>query len=565
MRTIRSTLCWFFALEALVCLWSVPVVVLQFMRSREDGGAAAIPHVVVNSPMVVAGIIFAITCWMGWSNRTAARWWGLAASGVNVAFAAMTIFIYFYAPLWNASAAPRMAMAISEIAGIEAIAGIAGLVTFGGWNLAAEIDADSGAPHIEGDGTRWLLDRVIWVAAFGGFVAGMWGWWLWGQAQGLASRGMLVLYGEFVLAELAMVTVHELGHTLTGKALGMRLRAFIVGPFQWRVRDGHWTFEFRASDFWATGGATAVVPGNAHQPRRDHIRMIAGGPLASLLAGLAGLALLLEAPRHAWRNEWELLALFTTLSLLSGVVNLLPSQTKKRNYSDGAQIYQLLSGGAWGDYHHAMGIVGATTVTALRPRDYDIAAMERAAAVITQGQRALLLRLLISSYYTDCGQMKEAGLALNAAEDVFHDSAGDIPVELYTAFVTGKALVLHDAEGAREWWDRMEAKKATKLNADYWLARAAFLWIEGGRDEALAAWEKGNALVQLLPQAGAYEMDRDKYAQLRRELDAEGGEVAERLCGDEVNWGSVSRQSRPQDHPRASRAEPNSAAILKTT
>jgi len=151
--------------------------------------------------------------------------------------------------------------------------------------------------------------------------------------------------------------------------------------------------------------------------------------------------------------------------------------------------------------------------------------MERAAEVITQGPRALHLRLLISSYYRDWGKTEEAGLALNAAEDVFHDSAAEIPVELYTRFVIGKALVLRDAEGARAWWDRMETKRPTHFNADYWLARAAFLWIEGGTAEAREAWAKGNVLVQNLPQAGTYEADRDKYAQLRRELEREVAEL----------------------------------------
>ncbi len=536
MRAIRSTLCWVFAAEAVVCLWPVPALVLELAAAHAGGGAtASILHVVVSLPMLAAGLVFSATCWMCWSRKRAARWWGVSASGINLAFAAMMIFVLLYAPWSSAASVPRLAAVEWQLAAVEAIAGIAGLVAFGRWDATAQLEAGSAAPpHIEGDGTNRLIDRVVWVAGFAGFVAGMWGWWLWGHAQGLPGHGALLLYGEFAIAELAMVFVHEMGHALTGKVLGMRLRAFVVGPFQWRVREGRWRFEFRVSDFMATGGATAVVPTDPQQGRSREIKMIAGGPIASLIGGVAGLAALLEAPHHAWQNEWELLALFTTLSLLSGLVNLLPSQTKKGNYSDGAQVYQLLSGGPWGDYHHAMGIVGATTVTALRPRDYDIAAMERAASVITQGPRALHLRLLMASHYRDCGQMQEAGLALNAGEDVFHDSAPDIFVELYPTFVFGKAFVQHDAEGAREWWDRMETKNPAH-DADYWLARAAFLWIEGGREEALEAWEKGHALAQRLPKVGAYEADRDKYDLLRRELDA-GRKVPE-LRGELVTAG----------------------------
>ncbi|MFP5226277.1 MAG: M50 family metallopeptidase [Acidobacteriota bacterium] len=536
MRAIRSMLCWVFAMEAVVCLWPVPGLVLRWIRVHTgEARAAMLPHVAMNAPMLAAGLIFGATCCACWARRKAARGWGVAASGINLAFAAMTVLLYWYAPWRDNSDRLRTAAAVGAMVAIEAGAGIAGLVVFRRGDPVAPQEAEESTPHLEGDGTHALLDKLVWVAGFAGFVAGMLACRLWGQSQGLPTHGMLPICGEFVAAELAMVAVHELGHALTGKALGMRLRAFVVGPFQWRVRDGRWRFQFRVSDLLATGGAMAVVPTDPQQPRRREIQMIAGGPLASLVAGGMALGLLFEAPHHAWRQEWELLAMFATLSLVAGLVNLLPSQTKNGNYSDGAQIYQLLSEGPWGDYHHAMGIVGATTVTALRPRDYDVAAMERAAAAITQGVRALQLRLLIASHYRDCGQMQEAGEALNAAEDVFRDSAPEIPVEFYATFVFGKAFCQRDAEGAREWWDRMEAKAPTHSTADYWLARAAFLWIEGGREEALEAWEKGNALARRLPKVGAYEAERDRFAQLRRELD--GGCEARRPESEMVTAG----------------------------
>jgi hypothetical protein len=67
----------------------------------------------------------------------------------------------------------------------------------------------------------------------------------------------------------------------------------------------------------------------------------------------------------------------------------------------------------------------------------------------------------------------------------------------------------------------MEAKKPKRFNADYWLARSAYLWMEGRWEEARDAWEKGHALAEELPKFGAYEFDRYRYALLRKELDAE--------------------------------------------
>ena len=514
MRAIRSILCWVYGFEAVICLWPVADGVWAAFR-RRAGGLDLRP----NWLLVVAGIAFAMTCWAYWRRMKTVRWWGGAAGVLNLVFAGAMIVAAVFLP-GDRRSTFRMESSLWGLAAVEAAVGFAGIVAFS-WYDAAERAELPGPARIEGDGTHPLFDKLVWLAGFGGFVVAMWSWWRWARVEGLPQRGGLPYYMEFLIAELAMVTVHELGHALTGKALGMRVRAFIVGPFQWRVRDGRWGFQFRLADLLATGGAAAVVPARADQTRSRELWMIAGGPLASLIAGAAAVGALLAAPHHRWRNEWELLALFATLSLLAAVVNLLPFQTRKEQYSDGAQLYQLLSQGAWGDYHHAMGIVGATTVTALRPRDYDIGAMERAAEVITQGPRALHLRLLMSAHYRDCGRMKEAGQALNDAADVYEDSASGIPAELHTAFVIGKAMVQRDADGAREWWERMKAKKANHLNADYWLARAALLSIEGHKGEAREAWAKGNALAQKLPNAGAYEVDREKFAMLGRDLDAQ--------------------------------------------
>jgi hypothetical protein len=60
----------------------------------------------------------------------------------------------------------------------------------------------------------------------------------------------------------------------------------------------------------------------------------------------------------------------------------------------------------------------------------------------------------------------------------------------------------------------MEAKKSTHFGVDYWLAQSALLWIEGRKDDARKAWEKGDLLAQQLPAAGDYEFDRYRCALL---------------------------------------------------
>ena len=522
MRAVRLILCWMYACEAVVCLWNVPSTVIHAVRLyRGHGSLLAWWHLASILPMAVAGMAFAMLCVTFLAKRRTARAWAIMSGTLNVVFAGFLMALMSFAARLGHGSAIHLGGGIVRADVLTLALGFTGITAFWRWDGAAEQKVPGPPPsRLAAEGAHSALDKLVWVSSLAAAVAAMFGWWHWARLHGLPHAGGLPLYVEALEAEFAMVAVHELGHVLVGKALGMRLRGLAVGPFQARVRDGRWTFRFRLSGLFATGGATAVVPTNPRQPLSRRIWMIAGGPLASGVTGLLALGLVLMAPRHSWGANWQPLALFATFSLIAAVANLIPFRTQA-SWSDGAQIAQLRSGGPWADFHQALSVVGSSTVTRLRPRDFDILALERAARGITGGIPAVQLRLLAYLYYLDSSQLREATQALNEAEAVVQESAPDLPVEFYADFVFGKAFVQRDAEGARLWWERMEARKPARSSADYWLARTAVLWIDGRTQEAKEAWEKGNAQAQRLPKAGAYEAERDRFALLRRELDAE--------------------------------------------
>jgi hypothetical protein len=115
--------------------------------------------------------------------------------------------------------------------------------------------------------------------------------------------------------------------------------------------------------------------------------------------------------------------------------------------------------------------VASTLVTQLRPRDYDIESIHRAAAHIVQGQRALLPHLYTSDHYLDINRLPEARLAFANTEKVYLESAQEIPAELHTVFVFGAAFLQRDAADSRLWWQRMEDKtQLTSMWTTGWLA-----------------------------------------------------------------------------------------------
>src|SRR5260370_21384220 len=145
------------------------------------------------------------------------------------------------------------------------------------------------------------------------------------------------------------------------------------------------------------------------------------------------------------------LSLLGAWSLVLCAVNLAPLRIQGGGYTDGAQIYQLLSDGPWGDFHQVAAVVGSSLVTPLRPRDLDIQAILRAAHSINQGTQGLIPRMYSYVYFLDTGKIAEAGEALREAESVYARSAADIPAERHTEAVCGIVYSGRGAAAAREW------------------------------------------------------------------------------------------------------------------
>jgi hypothetical protein len=270
--------------------------------------------------------------------------------------------------------------------------------------------------------------------------------------------------------------------------------------------------------------------------------MIVAGPLANLGSGIVAFcAVFLIAPNSPLQAG-GMLFLFGIYSFILCATNLIPFRTGEQ-YSDGAKIYQLLAGGPFAALHGAMSVVASSLVSPLRPRDYDIELMQQAAAGgAAQGKQLMLLCMLRHHHFFDCGQFADAALALAEAEAIYRQYASEVPAELHSDFVFGNAYVKRDAMGTRAWWQRMEEKKPTKFNGDYWLAHSALHWIEGDLYTANDSWHKGAAIAKQLPQARAYEFDRYRYVLLRQALDESSSRLRDRMESSQSGTGDLAFQ-----------------------
>jgi hypothetical protein len=521
MRILRSGVAWAFLFTAAIYLWlTVLVIRLPVSVHRHYHSPPLVHRSPIFGVFFGLAVLFAFAGWTVLKKKPSARVWGLGASIVAllplVAFVSDPFYLHHYS------------------AWILCAPGVAGLIAFARPWTEAQANGNARPPSpIPGDGTNKVINALVWVA---GIVAGFESikpWYRWAAAHRLPPAHHWLSLSQLAVVILAIVVIHEGGHALTGLALDMKLTAVVLGPFHWWVSYGKWRFAPRWAGLFTFLGAVALLPTKMENYRRRKILMVFGGPAANIVTGLLAMLAVLTAPGHAWAGSWILLVYFATDSLLIGLLNLVPFGAGGR-YSDGAKLYQLLSQGAWREYHWLMGMMGSATVSALRPMEYDIAMIRRVRGTAARGHDELLMYLAEYAYFLDRNELGEAGLAIEKADRFCVESAFNPPAEWCGVLVFGNAFLRRDARAARQWWERLEAGKAK--NEARWISLSALLWSENRLGEASAAWQKAAKWTEQLPQAGMWEAERNALNLLRRALDAPAPPVATETVALSPQW-----------------------------
>jgi hypothetical protein len=486
---------WLFGINAILFFAITVRYVFILFGAIGEGAAGSIAR--LSGYAAMAGVYAAAFLMLKKGGKWA-RYLALAASVLNLPF------YWVVQPAW-----------------IWSIAGALGLVVFWRQQTVDQLAMKTmKPPRTRGDGTSSSIDVLANVALFSGFLIAGYYWASWSAQRKLPNHdGLLALLLTIEVAMLLTTLAHESGHAIAALLLKMKLRRFVIGPVEGSFRGGRWQLRFRAAGFLGAPGGVGVVPSTLTNLRQRHVLVAAAGPAASLAFGLLAAWAALSAKGHWWEETWMAAAYTATFSLLSFAFNLIPMRPTSV-YSDGARIYQLLGRSPWGDVHLALSMGSCTLASPMRPRDCDIHVLRRAAAFLTKGMEALLLRVQAQTYFHDCGLIPEAVRSLEEAEAVFAESIDDLRADLHKSFVFANAFLKRDSAQARQWWNRMEAKGSTTVDAEYWLSRSALLWIEGDIAEADAALKQSVALIKELPPTGAYEYDRDCVEQLRSAIAA---------------------------------------------
>jgi hypothetical protein len=516
MQGIRRFMGAVFGLQALTLLLSIPSFfrVSRAIHHFEQDGLTQLATLLLAA--CILNLVPTVAWWKLARGRTDARLWAIAAS-------VLCLPLPFPGIVGRAQSIGHSWIVFARLLHVphqllELAVGMAGLAVFLPSAASAPATAEPKLERIAGDGTSKFWSYAFQALLTAGVVCVFVLWPRWGGSQGLESPPFAASIACFLLALFLEICCHELGHFTAGALCGRKLRMLHVGPCRWQMRNGKWEFEF--SPKLLLSGSVILVPRTLENFRRNKAIELAGGPLASLSLSVTGLVALLICMSTALRPSWFLFATITSVSGMSFFANLIPQRTKLF-YSDGAQLYQILSKGMWGKVHLALGMAGTSLLSSIRPRDWDIGLINESADFLKTGIQGMVLRMLASHYYLDSGNIPEAVDTMNAAANLFNEQAIRKPADFYAGFVFMNAFYGRNLPAAEVWWQKLQALKKIEYDGDYWLARSSILWLSGDLTGARQAWEHGDEKARKLPSYGIYDFTRSQYGELRRILDQE--------------------------------------------
>jgi len=248
---------------------------------------------------------------------------------------------------------------------------------------------------------------------------------------------------------LLVLAVHEAGHLLGGFRHGMRFLLLIVGPFQLSRTPGgikfNWIF-----NLGTMGGLAAATPNPDRPLKPQLLSLIAGGPTASLLLALAGLA-------AVGLGEGRIGAYGLILGALSFLIFLVTAIPLRAGgfMSDGMQFIEVIRGGRAVEERQTLMVLMAQSLGGARPRDLDRAVIQQVLAFESaEPVRRVAARLYAYLVAVDSGSERAAEHAAWLAENIdgFPDGfRQSIAIELALhAATTG------DTDGLRNWLKRAQ-------------------------------------------------------------------------------------------------------------
>lgn len=321
------------------------------------------------------------------------------------------------------------------------------------------------------------------------------------------------------------IALHELGHLLAGLFQDFRLALYTAGFLGIRGTEKGIKLFFN-SDFNSLGGLAATFPeqlSSGPDLRRKFARIIAAGPLASLVAGVSGIAggWLLMQLAHKPASLTEsigMILLFVTgfMSALLFLVTSLPLPTRGF-MTDGARFLSLLNGGEKGLREEAGLVVMAFMGAGKLPGEYPAEMLDRLTTLPADSLLGLNGHFTAFLHHLDRGEVERAmPFAQTIEANITAVPAGPFRRYYLKDLVFFYAFLVKDAEKACAVWADIEKGAEKDRDVAGYRVKAALALLDGQIPNATAFVEAGLQKLTELPFLGQRRFE-EKWLGLIRE------------------------------------------------
>lgn len=202
----------------------------------------------------------------------------------------------------------------------------------------------------------------------------------------------------------AAIVLHEAGHLIAALLLDFEILGGSLGPFRASRFHGKWTL--RVSGKAPACGSVSAIPRNNALWRARMLVVVAGGPAATLLTGIAASSMLPDHAAHSWASAF--LGALTQFSFFIFILGLIPNGPKARTRNDANLFLSFWRNTPETEEILLYHLITQMQIAGLRPRDYPEQFMREIAAARGRPEARLLYANTIVLWAIDRDDMATA-------------------------------------------------------------------------------------------------------------------------------------------------------------
>src|SRR5690625_4281021 len=335
-------------------------------------------------------------------------------------------------------------------------------------------------------------------------------------------ENLLVFLLLIYVALFLIINIHEFGHFFFGKLLGYRLLMYQIGFLNFTYENGKMKFSFKKIKGFS--GFCAMVPmKDTDMLDHKHVLFYSGGIIFNVATALVSLVAL---PFVSGIYVQGFIYIFSSLSILLGLINLMPFKTAGNQLTDGKFIIGIFKN----DEHirALLTLQNQTTKLAagIRPKELSFDQEELAGF---DDPSLLLMQYLQAMTQSNAQEPNRPNeRIINLLDDV---SSIALPAYYYEMITAG---ILFDQP---EWVDTYYplAEKTLKRDRDVngERVKAYYAWYTENESQAKEHIEKARSVADKFPLQGQAKMELDLINRLERQMNLNLVEDQDMMIGVE--------------------------------